>query len=606
LWPNEETARVLAAAELEAKPQPTTVADQPQSNDEERYAEAPMGDLLKQLDALARELVAQADVNDGASANAEPSAACDQGQRNPPFPEPTVGLPKSPETAASSPLSHDRFVIPQQRQSGLSQDDLDLALSELRSSMGMVDERGRKSRLSAMFWFCAVVGVAALAASMVVLLSARPVVEKAKPAAPLIATDRNNDSSQATAEVTREPNQTDKVEEPVLPPASMPVTSPAAPSPPLQAASIQADASPAPPSQSPQATSVELNAAPVSAPQSSPPPMPVVEAGAAPSPEPPSQAASIQADASPVAAPPLPPPQAPSVEINAAPVSASQSSPPPVPGVEAGASPSPEPPSPPTQAASIQPDASPVAAPPSPSPQMTSVDANAAPTSAPQSSPPPMPVVEAGASPSPEPPSPPSTQAASIQDDASPVAAPPSPSPQAPSVEVNAAPASASQSSPPPLPSVEAGAAPSPEPPSPPTQAANTFSGSQSSPPQVTSVEIEQGAISGLQSPRAHGASTIVQLNDGEITALINHAKDFLKNGDFASARLLLRRAAEIGSADAALMLGETFDPLVMHERGAIGMAPDIAQATQWYEKAAKLGSDVATQRLAKLVQTGH
>ena len=97
-----------------------------------------------------------------------------------------------------------------------------------------------------------------------------------------------------------------------------------------------------------------------------------------------------------------------------------------------------------------------------------------------------------------------------------------------------------------------------------------------------------------------------MELNDGEITVLINRANDFLKNGDFASARLLLRRVAATGSADAALMLAETFDPFVMHERGAIGIAPDIAQATQWYEKAAKLGSDVATHRLAKLVQTDH
>jgi len=97
-----------------------------------------------------------------------------------------------------------------------------------------------------------------------------------------------------------------------------------------------------------------------------------------------------------------------------------------------------------------------------------------------------------------------------------------------------------------------------------------------------------------------------LQLNHDEIAALINRAKDFLKNGDFATARLLLRRAAEAGSADATLMLGETFDPLVMHERGAIGIAPDIAQASQWYEKAVKLGSDVATRRLAKLAQSGH
>jgi TPR repeat protein len=82
--------------------------------------------------------------------------------------------------------------------------------------------------------------------------------------------------------------------------------------------------------------------------------------------------------------------------------------------------------------------------------------------------------------------------------------------------------------------------------------------------------------------------------------------KDFLKNGDFASARLLLRQAAEAGSADATLMFGETFDPLVMHELGAIGISPDIAQASQWHEKAAKLGSDVATRRLAKLAATGR
>ena len=55
------------------------------------------------------------------------------------------------------------------------------------------------------------------------------------------------------------------------------------------------------------------------------------------------------------------------------------------------------------------------------------------------------------------------------------------------------------------------------------------------------------------------------------------------------------------GSATAALMMGGTFDPLVMHEMGAVGIAPDIAEACLWYEKAAELGSDIAAQRLAKL-----
>jgi hypothetical protein len=38
--------------------------------------------------------------------------------------------------------------------------------------------------------------------------------------------------------------------------------------------------------------------------------------------------------------------------------------------------------------------------------------------------------------------------------------------------------------------------------------------------------------------------------------------------------------------------------------RWAPGIAPDIAQARLWYEKGAELGSDIAAQRLATLVQT--
>ena len=84
---------------------------------------------------------------------------------------------------------------------------------------------------------------------------------------------------------------------------------------------------------------------------------------------------------------------------------------------------------------------------------------------------------------------------------------------------------------------------------------------------------------------------------------LMSRAEALVKNGDFASARLLLRRAADAGSASAALMLGATFDPRMIHELGPMGIEPDIAQARQWYEKAAELGSDVAAQRLTRLTQ---
>ena len=86
---------------------------------------------------------------------------------------------------------------------------------------------------------------------------------------------------------------------------------------------------------------------------------------------------------------------------------------------------------------------------------------------------------------------------------------------------------------------------------------------------------------------------------------LVKRAKDFLANGDFASARLLLRRATEAGNASAAMMLGGTFDPLVQRQSAIGGAVPDVAQARLWYKRAAELGSDTATQQLANLAKMG-
>lgn len=97
-----------------------------------------------------------------------------------------------------------------------------------------------------------------------------------------------------------------------------------------------------------------------------------------------------------------------------------------------------------------------------------------------------------------------------------------------------------------------------------------------------------------------------MRLDAEEIATLVNRGTDFLKSGDVVSARLLLRRAAEAGSASAALTLGTTFDPLFIQQLGTIGVVPDVAQARQWYEQAAALGSEAASQRLAKLPHTSN
>ncbi|MBO0716198.1 MAG: SEL1-like repeat protein [Rhizobiales bacterium] len=89
-----------------------------------------------------------------------------------------------------------------------------------------------------------------------------------------------------------------------------------------------------------------------------------------------------------------------------------------------------------------------------------------------------------------------------------------------------------------------------------------------------------------------------------EIATLIKRGKDLLANGDLAAARLLLRRAAEAGSAEGALLLGSTFDPVALQRLGAIGAAPDLAKARQWYQRAAELGSSAASQQLAGIADS--
>jgi hypothetical protein len=95
-------------------------------------------------------------------------------------------------------------------------------------------------------------------------------------------------------------------------------------------------------------------------------------------------------------------------------------------------------------------------------------------------------------------------------------------------------------------------------------------------------------------------------IDPDELATLMKRGEDFLKNGDIASARLILRRAANAGHAQAALALGVTFDPRFLAEQGVLGFAPDVAQARAWYERAAELGSSEAARRLERLPGRGR
>ena len=61
--------------------------------------------------------------------------------------------------------------------------------------------------------------------------------------------------------------------------------------------------------------------------------------------------------------------------------------------------------------------------------------------------------------------------------------------------------------------------------------------------------------------------------------------------GDGSSARLFYERAADAGDAQAALRMGESFDPGFLDRANVRGAKGDAARAMFWYRRARELGS---------------
>lgn len=68
--------------------------------------------------------------------------------------------------------------------------------------------------------------------------------------------------------------------------------------------------------------------------------------------------------------------------------------------------------------------------------------------------------------------------------------------------------------------------------------------------------------------------------------------------GDLASARLFYERAANAGEAQAALRLGQTYDPAFLAQIKAKGVQSDVSAAVHWYLQADKLGAPEAALML--------
>lgn len=182
-----------------------------------------------------------------------------------------------------------------------------------------------------------------------------------------------------------------------------------------------------------------------------------------------------------------------------------------------------------------------------------------------------------------------------------PPAAPPVP--PAPAVAMPAAPPAPAPAPPPPPAPVlakpvlppPAATPPAPAAPSPPPQPRRATV----VPPTAPIVKVVP--VVPLPQPKAAPQRTLSPQEREAAERLYKRGEDMLRTGDVASARLFLERAAERGLAEAALAMGGTFDPVELARLRVQGTRPDPEQARAWYERAAKLGSVVALDRLKTL-----
>jgi hypothetical protein len=87
-------------------------------------------------------------------------------------------------------------------------------------------------------------------------------------------------------------------------------------------------------------------------------------------------------------------------------------------------------------------------------------------------------------------------------------------------------------------------------------------------------------------------------LDPEEIKLLMKQGEQLIAAGDVATARTVLRRAADAGDANAAMALGATYDPNVLARLGVVGVSAEVEKARSWYQKAETLGSPDARRRL--------
>ena len=119
---------------------------------------------------------------------------------------------------------------------------------------------------------------------------------------------------------------------------------------------------------------------------------------------------------------------------------------------------------------------------------------------------------------------------------------------------------------------------------------------------RIALVGADGSPIAGAATQLNVATPPISRSEDKELIAgLIAHGQKMIDVGYLAGARGYFKRAAEAGSADAALALGATYDPKFISDIGVKGIKGDLAEARAWYERARELGSVSAKEKLEDL-----
>jgi septal ring factor EnvC (AmiA/AmiB activator) len=86
-----------------------------------------------------------------------------------------------------------------------------------------------------------------------------------------------------------------------------------------------------------------------------------------------------------------------------------------------------------------------------------------------------------------------------------------------------------------------------------------------------------------------------------EVARLVARASVLLGQGNIGATRIVLERAAEMGSAEASFALAETYDPRILPKWGAYGTRGDTAKARDLYARAGAAGIKGTKERIDAL-----